>query len=69
MNDLVVAEFTAKGTRIQLIAHDNGRDGYTVFTRVLDNWDLDEVDSYYRKEKAIAQFLYLSYRLLIEEYL
>ena len=59
MNDKVVAEFTADGKRIQLIAHDNGRDGYTVFTRVLNNWDLDDVDCYNKKEHAVAWYLYL----------
>lgn len=66
MNNLVVAEFTANGTRIQLIAHEGGRDGYTVFTRVLNNWDLDDVDSYNQKESAVARFLYLTNRILLE---
>lgn len=66
MRDKCIAEFTANGTRLQLIAHDDGRDGYTVFTRVLNNWDLDDVDYYIRKEHAIARFLYLTYRILLE---
>lgn len=68
MNDKCIAEFTAKGTRFQLIAHDDGRDGFTVFTRVLSDWDLDDVDSYYIKEHAFARFSYLVNRILIEEY-
>lgn len=66
MNDKVLAEFTANGTRIQLIAHDGGRDGYTVFTRVLNNWDLDDVDCFNQKANAIARFLYLTNRILLE---
>lgn len=59
MSDKCIAEFTADGKRIQLIAHDNGRDGYTVFTRILSNWDLDDVDCFNKKEHAIAWYLYL----------
>ena len=59
MRNQVVAEFTAYGVRIQLIAHDDGRDGYTVFTRVLNNWDLDDVDCYNKKKHAVARYLYL----------
>lgn len=66
MNNKVVAEFSANGTRIQLIAHNEGRDGYTVFTRVLNNWDLDDVDSYNYKENAIARFMFLTNRILLE---
>lgn len=66
MNDKCIAEFTANGTRFQLIAHDEGRDGYTVFTRVLNNWDLDDIDSYNKKENAIARFLFLTNRILLE---
>lgn len=66
MNDKCIAEFTANGTRFQLIAHDGGRDGYTVFTRVLNNWDLDDVDCYNQKELAIARFLFLTNRILLE---
>lgn len=66
MNNKIIAEFTANGTRFQLIAHDEGRDGYTVFTRVLNNWDLDDVDCYNKKEHAIAQFLFLTNRILLE---
>lgn len=66
MNDKVVAEFTANGTRFQLIAHEGGREGWTVFTRVLNNWDLDDVDCYNQKSSAIARFLYLTNRILLE---
>ena len=66
MTDKCIAEFTANGTRFQLIAHDDGRDGYTVFTRVLNNWDLDDVDCYNQKENAIARFLFLTNRILLE---
>lgn len=66
MNQKVVAEFTANGTRFQLIAHDEGREGWTVFTRVLNNWDLDDVDCYNQKQNAIARFLYLTNRILLE---
>lgn len=66
MNNKCIAEFTANGTRFQLIAHDEGRDGYTVFTRVLNNWDLDDVDCYNTKEHAIARFLFLTNRILLE---
>lgn len=66
MNDKVVAEFTARGVRFQLIAHDGGRDGFTVFTRVLEDWDLDDVDCYNRKEHAVARFLFLINRILLE---
>ena len=64
--DKCIAEFTANGTRFQLIAHNNGEDGYTVFTRVLCNWDLDDVDCYNKKEHAIARFLFLTNRILLE---
>lgn len=66
MTNKCIAEFTANGTRLQLIAHENGRDGYTVFTRVLNNWDLDDVDCYNKKEHAVARFLFLTYRILLE---
>lgn len=66
MNNKVVAEFTANGTRFQLIAHEDGREGWTVFTRVLNNWDLDDVDYYNQKASAIARFLYLTNRILLE---
>ena len=66
MTNKIIAEFTANGTRFQLIAHDEGRDGYTVFTRVLNNWDLDDVDCYNKKEHAIARFLFLTNRILLE---
>lgn len=66
MSDKCIAEFTANGTRFQLIAHDEGRDGYTVFTRVLNNWDLDDVDCYNQKENAVARFLFLTNRILLE---
>lgn len=59
MTDKVVAEFTAKGVRYQLIAESDGWKSWTVFTRVLDNWDLDDIDIYTTKEKALARFLYL----------
>ena len=65
MNEKCIAEFTANGTRLQLIAHDEGRDGYTVFTRVLNNWDLDDVDCYNQKKTAIARFLLLTNRILL----
>ena len=64
--DKCIAEITANGTRFQLIAHNNGEDGYTVFTRVLNNWDFDHVDCYVRKEHAIARFLFLTNRILLE---
>lgn len=57
MNDKCIAEFTAKGIRVQLIAHNDGRDGYTVFTRVLNDWDLDDVDCYNQRKSAFARFL------------
>lgn len=66
MYDKCIAEFTANGVRFQLIAHDDGLDGYTVFTRVLDDWDLDDVDCYNKKEHAIARFLFLTNRILLE---
>ena len=66
MGNKCIAEFTANGTRFQLIAHDDGRDGYTVFTRVLNNWDLDDVDCFNQKENAIARFLFLTNRILLE---
>lgn len=66
MNDKCIAEFFANGMRIQLIAYDDGRDGYTVFTRVLNNWDLDDVECYYQKEHAVARFLFLTNRILFE---
>ena len=34
MNNKVVAEFSANGTRIQLIAHNEGRDGYTFYSDI-----------------------------------
>lgn len=64
MNDKVIAEFSANGVRVQLIAHDEGRDGYTVFTRVINNWDLDDIDPYNKKENAVARFLFLTNRIL-----
>lgn len=64
MTDKIIAEFTANGTRFQLIAQ--GRDGYTVFTRVLNNWDFDDVDCFHKKEHAIARFLFLTNRILLE---
>lgn len=64
--DKCIAEFTANGTRFQLKAHNNGEDGYTVFTRVLSNWDQDDVDCYNKKEHAIARFLFLTNRILLE---
>lgn len=66
MNNKVIAEFTANGTRFQLIAHDEGRDGFTVFTRVINDLDLDDVDCYNKKENAIARYLYLINRILLE---
>lgn len=66
MSNKCIAEFTANGTRFQLIAHNNGRDGYTVFTRVLNNWDLDDVDCFNKKEHAIARYLFLINRILLE---
>lgn len=63
MKNEVAAEFTANGTRIQLIAQE---DGFVVFTRVLADWDLDDVDWFDRKERAIARFLFLTYRILLE---
>lgn len=66
MSNKCIAEFTANGTRFQIIAHDEGRDGYTVFTRVLNNWDLDDVDCYNKKEHAVARFLFLTNRILLE---
>lgn len=66
MNDKIIAAFTANGVRFQLIAHDDGRDGYTVFTRVLNNWDLDDVDVFNRKDSAIARFMFLTNRILLE---
>ena len=66
MNDKCIAEFTAKGVRIQLIAHDDGRDGYTVFTRVINNWNLDDVDVYNWKDHAVARFLFLTNRIILE---
>lgn len=59
MLDKCIAEFSAKGIRVQLIAHDDGRDGYTVFTRFLNNWDLDDVDSFNQQEDAISRFKYV----------
>lgn len=64
MSNKVIAEFTAKGVRVQLIAHDDGNDGYTVFSRVLNNWDLDDVDCYCLKESAVARFMFLTNRIL-----
>lgn len=66
MNDKCIAEFSANGTRFQLIAHDEGRGGYTIFTRVLSNWDQDDVDCYNKKEHAIARFLFLINKTLLE---
>lgn len=66
MNDKIIAEFTAYGTRIQLIAHNEGLDGYTVFTRVLNNWDLDDVDCFNKKKSALAQFIFLTNRILFK---
>lgn len=66
MSNKIIAEFSANGTRIQLIAHDEGSDGYTVFTRVINNFDLDDVDCYNKKEHAIARFLFLTNRILLE---
>lgn len=66
MNDKVVAEFTANGTRFQLIAHDGGREGWSVFTRVLNNWDLYDVGFYNLKANAVARFLFLTNRILLE---
>ena len=67
MSDKCIAEFTASGTRFQLIAHDEGRNGYTVFTRVLSNWDIDDVDCFNQKEHAVARFLFLTNRILLED--
>lgn len=66
MTNKIIAEFTAHGKRIQLIAHENGVDGYTVFTRVLSNWDQDDVDCYNRKEHAMARFMFLINTTLLE---
>lgn len=66
MNNKIIAEFTAYGKRIQLIAHENGADGYTIFTRVLSNWDQDDVDCYNRLDSAIARFLFLVCNILLE---
>lgn len=65
MTDKIIAEFTANGTRIQLIAHEGGRGGYTVFTRVLNNLDLDDVDCYSKNQHAFAKFLLLTNRILL----
>lgn len=66
MSNKCIAEFTANGTRFQLIAHEDGTLGYTVFTRVLSNWDLDDVDCYNSKDHAIARYLFLINRILLE---
>lgn len=69
MKNRVIAEITAYGKRIQLIAHENGEEGYSVFTRVLSNWDQDDVDCYNRKDSAMARFLFLANTLLLETHL
>lgn len=69
MKNKVIAEFTAYGKRIQLIAHENGVEGYSVFTRVLSNWDQDDVDCYNQEESAKARFLFLVSSLFLERQL
>lgn len=64
--DTIMAEFTTRRVRIQLVCCDNGKDGYIVFTRVLDNWDLDDVDCYNKKENAVARYLFLISRMILE---
>lgn len=66
MNNKSIAIFTANGVVFQLIAHNDGRDGYTVFTQVLGGGDLNEADCYNKKEHAIARFLFLTNRILLE---
>lgn len=66
MSNKCIAEFTANGVRYQLLAHDEGRDGYTVFTRVINDWGLDCADCYIKKEHAVARFLFLTNRILLE---
>lgn len=66
MSNKCIAEFTANGVRFQLLAHDEGRDGYTVFTRVINDWGLDVVDCYVKKEQAVARFIFLTNRILLE---
>lgn len=63
MENSCIAEFTGNGTRIQLIAQEND---YVVFTRVLANWDLDDVDWFDKKEQAIARFLFLTNIILLD---
>lgn len=65
MTDKCIAEFSAVGKRVQLIEHDDGRGGYTIFTRFLDNWDLDDVDCYNQKESAFARFLLVINRIML----
>ena len=60
-----IAEFSANGTRILIIEQDEGKNGYMVFARVLNNWDLDDIDEFDEKEHAIMRFLYLSNRILL----
>ena len=66
MSDRIIADFAAKGTRLLLVAHDEGRDGYTVFMRVINNLNLDDVRCYNKKVHAIARFLFLTNRILLE---
>lgn len=66
MSNKCIAEFTANGVRIQLIAQDDGHAEWLVFTRVLNNWDLDVVDCFCLKENAVARFLFLTNRILLE---
>lgn len=66
MKDEVIATFEARGVRYQLIACNGGHDGFIVFTRVLNNWDLDDVDQFYQKENAIARYLYLISIIILE---
>lgn len=45
---------------ISLIEDNGGIDGYIVFTRVLSNFDLDDVDFYNQLSTATMRFVYLA---------
>ena len=66
MSNMIIAEFTAHGKRIQLIAHEKGVNGYSIITRVLSNWSPIDVDFYNQKKNALARFMFLVNTMLLE---
>ena len=50
----------SKEYSISLIEDNDGIDGYIVFTRVIGNYDLDDVDYYNQLSTAKMRFVYLA---------